>query len=474
LFLQDGETAAFILSADLFAITPDLRARVLEKAPGVVPPENIVLTATHTLNGPGGLDHSWLGRQRGGRFIVAEVDSIASKFAEAMQSAYDLRTRASAGYATSDTSLVVNRFDPAAKADGQLSVLRVDDSDGNPIAIVANIGAAPQGAGGFAFSADFPGAYCAALEGMTAAPSAVAMFLNGASGDQIAAATDGAESFAETLAGRVKGLANEIKCREVAMAFSSTTQTTPMHSTSPHYPDEAVFQVVEIDRLAMMFMTPIPRSTASLALRTAATARGYAQSMIVAPANGYIGAVAPVETIAFAAGGEPVYLAPQAEKWLIDNALAPLSRGGKAEAQQQIPRESRFDAPEGVVHIAGSGTPAEIGELRGAVLRKLREGRAPEFSARWLHDAAGGALTHWQLLRSAVAVESLALPLAGEASRAMLGSVGVDTISALAGMSHAAEIPFSHLWLRQLAAPTDQFTVAELVGTAFSLQTQPE
>ncbi len=469
LFLQEGETALFIVSADLFAITADLRARVLEKAPGVVPRENIVLTATHTLNGPGGLDHSWLGRQRGGRFMAEELDAIAAVFAEAMQSAYDRRTRASAGYAATDTSLVVNRFDPAATVDGQLGVLRVDDSDGNPIALIANLGAAPTGVGDAVFSADFPGAFCAALEGMTAA---VAMFLNGASGDQIPAATAGSQSFADALAGRVKGLVNGIKCREVTVTFSSATQKAPVHSASPFYADDAVFQVVEIDRLAMLFMAPIPRGAASLAMRSAALARGYAQCMIVAPANGYLGAVAPAETVALADGGEPVYLGPEAAGWLVESATAPLSRGDAASAAaERAPQKPALREREGVVYLAGSGTATDIGAQRGAALRELVSG-APlaGLPARWLESATGGVLGHWRLLRPAVAVESLALPLAGEAARSALRSVGTGTIEALAGMSSELEIPFAHLWLRQLAPSSDMAAPVGLVGVAFGME----
>ena len=127
------------------------------------------------------------------------VEAVAAKFVEAMQLAYDGRTRAAAGYAGVDTSLAVNRFDPVAEVDGRLTVLRVDDSDGNPIAILANLGAAPQGRRSMSYSADFPGVFCAALEGMTALPS-VAFFLNGASADQIAAPTETGMDFADALA----------------------------------------------------------------------------------------------------------------------------------------------------------------------------------------------------------------------------------------------------------------------------------
>jgi hypothetical protein len=476
LFLQDEDTALFVVVADLFAVSPDLRARVIERAPAAAPHENIVLAATHTLNGPGGLDRSWLGRQRGGRYMQEQVDAIAAKFAEAMQLAYDGRKRASAGYAAAETSLAVSRFDPPAPVDGQLSVLRVDDSDGNPVAILANFGVGPQGGAGgasFAYSAGLPGAFCGALEAMTNS-AAVAFFLNGASGDQIAAPGDGTQTVANSLAARVKALVNEIKCREATLGFHSVTQDFPVHSASPFYPREAVFQVIEIDRLAMLFLSPIPGGATGTALRKAVSARGYAQCMVVAPANGYVGAVAPVETIALRSeGSEPVYLGPGAAKWLLDSATQPLSRGQSAPRDEKGSDRPAHEDKNGVAYVAQSGTAFEMGEQRGRALRELgAESLAAALPPRWLSSAAGGGvLGHWELLRPAVSLEALTLPIAGEAARALLRGVGQDTIEILGGMSEAAGASFASLWLRQLAPSSDDAAHAGPVGVAFGVET---
>ncbi len=477
LFLQEESTAVFIVVADLFAVTPDLRARILDRAPDVVPRENIVLVATHTLNGPGGLDRSWLGRQRGGRYMQEQVDAVAAKFAEAMQLAYDGRKRASAGYAAAETSLAVSRFDPPAPVDAQLGVLRVDDSDGNPIAILTNFGAGPQsseGGPGFTYSAGLPGAFCGALEAATG-PAVVAFFLNGASGDQVAAPADGGQFFSEMLAARVKGLVNEIKCREVTLGFHAATQEVPLHSAGPSYSGEAVFQVIEIDRLAMLFVPPIPSGATGAALRRAVSARGYAQSMVVAPANGYLGAVASAETIALtSADGEPVYLGPGAAEWLLRSATAPLSRGEPALDEVKPAARAAREERNGVVYIARSGTPIEMGEQHGLALRDLgAESIAAGLPPRWLSDAGNGLLGHWELLRPAVSLEALAIPIAGDAARALLQGLGLDSIEMLGGMSDAAGVSFAALWLRQLAPPSDD-APAGPVGVVFGAQSAAE
>jgi hypothetical protein len=469
LFLQDDNTSCFIVVADLFAISSDLRARVLELAPGSVPRENIVLVATHTLNGPGGLDRSWLGRQRGGRFMPEHVEGVAAKFGEAMQLAYDSRKRAAAGYAAVDAPLAVNQFDPLAPVDSRLSVLRIDDSDGNPIAILANAGVAPQALKSLSFSADFPGAFCAALEAMTAMPS-IAFFLNGASADQIAAPADGGQPFADALAARVKGMANEISCREVSLRLSTITTATPLHSAAPFYSAEALLHAVEIDRLALLFLPAIPRGAVGTELRKALTAQGYAQSMIVAPANGYLGGVSLLENFGWAgAGSEPVYLGPDAGEWLVGRVAALLSESDTAAPQGADSSPPALIDATGIIHVSASGVPQAVGAERGRVLRGLD--MESDLPVAWLDHAAGSVLGHWQLTRSAVSVEAIALPIAAESTRGLLRGLSSDTIAALAGMSNAAHEPFAHLWLRQFAPSADAPVPVGPVGVAFSLST---
>lgn len=472
LFLQDDNAACFLVSADLFAISPELRARVLEMAPAGAPRENIVLVATHTLNGPGGLDRSWLGRQRGGRFMSDHVQAVAAKFADAMQLAYDGRKRAAAGYAMADTNYIVNRFDPVAPVDAKLGVLRVDDSDGNPIAILANLGVAPQGTHSMAFSADFPGAFCTVLEGMMAMP-AVAFFLNGGSVDQIPAPLEGGQPFAEVVATQAKGMVNEISCREVALSFASKTIEAPQHSATPSYSREVMLQALEIDRLAMVFMPVTPRGAVASAMRKAIAGKGYTQNMVVGPANGYLGALAPIESIGFSESeGEPIYFGPSAGSWFATNTVSLLSRteesAESAEAASSAPHT--LNEANGIVHAALSGTPEDVGAERGRVLQAMElPNAATAFPADWLANIAAPVLAHWDLLKPAVAVEMLARPIAGEAARGLLRGVGAQRIAELSAMSDAAGEPFTDLWLRQLAPSSDETAPVGPVGIAFLL-----
>jgi len=182
LYLEEDGVAIFLVSLDLFAVSDALRQRILELTPPSVREDHVLVTATHTLRGPGGLNRSWLGRQRAGRFMPGWMESVAQAASEAMRSAYDTRVRGSMGYATGEqTGMTLNPTAPELPHDSQLGVIRVDDSDGNPIAVLANTAGAEPAPGEstlYTLSAGYPGAFCTAFEGMSPG-NVVAFFLNG-------------------------------------------------------------------------------------------------------------------------------------------------------------------------------------------------------------------------------------------------------------------------------------------------------
>src|SRR5690606_18657711 len=88
------------------------------------------------------------------------------------------------GWASAESKVNRNRHtqeDPIPR-DPELFALRVDDLDGNPMAIAVNFAAHPTNHphAGNKFSADFPGVMAAAVTEATGAPC---MFLQGAAGD---------------------------------------------------------------------------------------------------------------------------------------------------------------------------------------------------------------------------------------------------------------------------------------------------
>jgi len=88
------------------------------------------------------------------------------------------------GWASGETSVNRNRHtkEEPVPRDGELFVLRVDNADGEPIALAVNMAAHPttHPPANNQFSADFPGVMMKAVESATGIPT---MFLQGAAGD---------------------------------------------------------------------------------------------------------------------------------------------------------------------------------------------------------------------------------------------------------------------------------------------------
>lgn len=187
LYLDDGQTRLFLVSLDLVAVNPELRKRVLELAPSVVPPENIILTATHTHSGHGGMSRSIPIKFVSGRFIPEVLEATAAGIAESMRNAYDKRRRAALGYAVGkQTGLSVNRRYSGGPVEELLGVILVEDADGNPISCVTHFTAHPTSVGDddfYQFSADYPGYYYLEMESLLGG-ECVPLFLNGAQGNQ--------------------------------------------------------------------------------------------------------------------------------------------------------------------------------------------------------------------------------------------------------------------------------------------------
>ena len=186
LYLSDGTTSLFLVTSDLCVINRELRERVLQLAPKEVPPENIILTATHTHSGPGAMMRSIVFRFVSGRFIPDVLERTAQRFAEAMRTAYDARKRAAIGFTTIEQhDLSTNRRYDNGPIDPQVGVIRVDDGDGNAMAVIANFAAHPTTVSDkdlYSISADYPGFFYTHLEGLLGG-NAIAMFMNGAEGN---------------------------------------------------------------------------------------------------------------------------------------------------------------------------------------------------------------------------------------------------------------------------------------------------
>lgn len=162
-----------------------------------IPQGNVMITCSHTHSGPQGFtpdEPIHMGLEDAGL-----VEFTRRKLLGAAKWAVSKRefTRLSLGEINL-TGIGKNRNNPEdGPQDTQLSVLRFDDDNGNPIAVVFNYACHPtvMGYDNLQISADFPGAARKVLNNQF--PSCVFVFTNGASGDISTRFTRRSQSFSE-------------------------------------------------------------------------------------------------------------------------------------------------------------------------------------------------------------------------------------------------------------------------------------
>ena len=176
--LDDRSTRIAIVSCDLLGMHPDITAQIRQRASAAgIPPEGVLIAATHNHAGPAGL--------RGGMFARLDeelAEALVERVSGAIEEAASdlLPATLKLGPAAIDT-VSMNRRDPEWAIDPGMRVLLVDGNEG-PIAILLNFAchATVMSGANLMLSGEFPGAASRLLLEQTGAPCA---YLNGACGD---------------------------------------------------------------------------------------------------------------------------------------------------------------------------------------------------------------------------------------------------------------------------------------------------
>ncbi len=458
LYLDDGQTKVFLVSLDLWAIPPALRSRVLELVSRQTQGVHVILTATHTLNGPGGMSRRLAFRAFSGRFVPEVLEKTAQGVAEAMRNAHEKRTRAAIGYGTGTQQVLSrNAFSTGGGIDPQIGVVRVNDSDGNALAILANFAAqpatVPKGEE-FTFSADYPGYFCDHVEKL-ANPGCVALFMNGGAADQDAADPEDkvgwarTESIGQLLAVRVKEIANDITCGEPTLHVGAASVQLPPTLASNALASTAPVQTLEIGDLAIAFFPGGPWAETALELRKRALAMGYAAQFSVGYANGRLMDFAPRGAYTVDTWPRSMsFFGPGIEDWFYTQ-FATLFTLGRPEAEREYPEAESLEVAGGTLAWL-RGTSYEVGRARGALCAETIQ---DAFKSGVAEPVAFGELAPpeawWRRVPPFIDVSPLALPYMGILARPILADASASVQEEVEGLADGAGIAFDAAWLLQ-------------------------
>jgi neutral ceramidase len=191
LVLEAGGQRLAIVSCDLLFLHPRIVSQVREivEATTGIPGRNVMLCCTHTHSGPPGF-----ATEQSHPIDKAYVAHLPYRIAGAVRLACDNLTPARLGHANGKATIGINRrqvIGPGKTIIGEnlegpvdrtVGVLRVDNMDGKPLAVLVNYACHPVilGPPSLAVSADYIGQTRANVEAATGAPM---LFIQGACGD---------------------------------------------------------------------------------------------------------------------------------------------------------------------------------------------------------------------------------------------------------------------------------------------------
>jgi len=460
LYLDDGETKLFLVNTDLCMINAELRERVLALAPAEVPKENILLTATHTHSAQGAMHRHLPLRFVAGKFSQEVLDGTARNIVASMRGAYDARKRASIGYGTgTQKDLSRNRRVADGPIDEQIGVIEVDDADGNAIAVVTNFAAHPtyvEGADFYSFSADYVGFYYAEMERL-AGEGSVALFLNGAEGNQSLGNPENKEgwerlaSIGRLLAERTKAVMDKIDCAEVPLRLTHAQPELPL-SLAKFQPRSVFLSTLEIGDLAIAFMPGEPVVEIGLELRRRALAQGYKAHMTVGLSNDYLNYFVTRELYpGFYYETAMNFFGPGIADWFYQQFGTMYSRGEKPAALALSPIPAKGSVAGGAL-LRTEGSARAQGQQRGqAFAEDIRE----KYITRIEQAIASGATLPktgvWGMMPPFIDSTALMPAFMGMALRARLKDISPALYAEVEGIAEGAGLPFDAVWLLQNA-----------------------
>jgi len=283
LVLGDENSKVVIFDCDLIGFDLPLANEIRQTVSKRVgtPPSHVIVACTHTHNGPctsrgnlGGV-HDVAGTAEEIAALDAYISNLVGQLAGLASVADGRRQPARVGGGRGEAAVAVNREEldtdgrirvgrnPAGITDHSVEVLRIDDLNGKPIAVITNYAAHPvvMGYHTYLLSADYPGVVRRLVESAT---GATCLFLTGAAGNQAAVSflqSDWGEQ--ERMGGQIAGAAVraffEIETRPhevIRECDASLSNIALYHKEFREGPTHQVFKVAS--RMVSVPLQPLP------------------------------------------------------------------------------------------------------------------------------------------------------------------------------------------------------------------------
>ncbi len=339
LYLRDGTTEAALITCDLRSITPEFVNQIAEKSRSLGSvSESLFVCASHTHAGPSMYAEPFWQFQFG-VYDPPIVDAMSTSVAQALAEAVKHAAPARIGFGeTQVEGFTRNRrwsYDTAAReaageaplTNPRLWVMRVDDPDGTCRAVLVNFATHPTiaGADNMRVSAEWPGVLQRELE--RAFPDAIALYCNGAQGDQSPNGAKGTDDFGRIddygtrLAQQAEKVAEDIATsaevsvsmvhRKVALpeiTFSEGARTGPhvalLQPAMEALPRTADLWLLRLGNTVLVGLPGEPLCAVGMATERAVRKQGFENAIVVGLSSDYIGYI--VNAQEYAHGGYEV------------------------------------------------------------------------------------------------------------------------------------------------------------------------
>lgn len=298
LVIESGGVKFCWVTSDFIGINRDIREKVharISQETGIED-DAFLICASHTHAGPGGVSKNVLWQIAVGPFDRKLYKQTIERLAQLVLEAEEDLAPARIGWGSVDVpTLSHNRRKKGGPTDPALGVVKVTDLEGRLRAVLVNFTAHPTilGAECMEISADYPGALQRILEERL---GAVALFTNGAEGDQTISAPGGRddweriETSGAALADAVEKLLPSIETRdEIDIRSEIRTVELPFHVKALVAPRTTRLMVADLGGLALAAMPGEACVEIGLDLKRDLVAAGASQAMIVGLANDHLG-----------------------------------------------------------------------------------------------------------------------------------------------------------------------------------------